>query len=410
MKLRRIYSGALNLVAAGLLVSTLGMRTGLAVCGDGTLDSNEQCDDGGTLPDGGCDATCKLDASGIKCKRALLLQMRKLGSSDMTLTHKCLDRVANGKIACQASQCVLNPATTATIVPGSSCTTATDCCPAFDSKTATMTTTAKLDKVAAATAKAMRKGCSLDVGVDGMKGTDDDTYVDPQTLGISSTCIPAFACSGISADQLSSPGPNNDFPECVSCLTSGLAQSILVVHYPLAADNAAEVTCQRQVGVQARKESVNLLALLQKCFDRIANNKLACVGGVCTINPLSMNPIAVPSSTCSNDNDCCPNMDNADPTKTTTAKMASASSKIATGIKKGCSLDVGADTKKGTDDDTFVDPQELGYGSTCPDVFGSCSSVATTDLNVSGSDNDLIDCVACTQSFFDAFVVHMVIP
>ena len=38
-----------------------------------------------------------------------------------------------------------------------------------------------------------------------------------------------------------------------------------------------------------------------------------------------------------------------------------------------------------------------GYGSSSLPVLGQCSTIGTDDMVVTGADNDLVDCVACTQ-------------
>ena len=37
-----------------------------AVCGDGTIGNNEECDDGGTTPSDGCNENCRVEA-GFNC-------------------------------------------------------------------------------------------------------------------------------------------------------------------------------------------------------------------------------------------------------------------------------------------------------------------------------------------------------
>ncbi len=60
-----------------------------------------------------------------------------------------------------------------------------------------------------------------------------------------------------------------------------------------------------------------------------------------------------------------------------------------------CSTAKGPDGKKGTADDTYVDPTALGFTGMCEDTFGQCGAIATSPLTQSGPDNDLIDCAAC---------------
>ena len=281
---------------------------------------------------------------------------------------------------------------------GSSCTVAADCCPDFDNATSTATSQAKIDKAAASAAKAIKKACSLDKGMDGVKGTDDDTFVDPHLLGFSDTCLDvAGDCGSIPTTALVSPGADNDLIECSACASKALATKVLAFHFPLAGVGAPAVTCERALGLQASNLAVYELTKRQTCLDKVASKKLACQAGVCVVNPLSKMPITVTGSSCTVAADCCPAFDNANPTKSTQAKLATYAGKIATAIKKGCSTGNGADGKKGTDDDSFVDPQSLGYGSSCLAVLGQCGTIATDDMVVAGPDNDLVECVACTQ-------------
>ncbi|MBI3783760.1 MAG: hypothetical protein HY270_10175 [Deltaproteobacteria bacterium] len=402
--------GAVNILAIIAVVSLAGARPMFAICGDGIVDFGEQCDDGGTTVGGGCDPTCKLDQSGIACQRAIIREARKLTSTDATLHQTCLDHVANGKLACQATLCVLNPASgTPTTVTGSSCAVATDCCPAYDNKVPTSTTAAKITKAEDASAKAIKKACSLDKGPDTIKGTDDDTYIDPQTFGYASSCPSVAGCDTIATTGLASPGAANDYIDCNACLASGLTGNILRVHYPLAANSPEEVKCQRQVGLQARKETSNYTTLLLKCLDKVSNNALGCIAGQCTLNPLAHTPITVPSSSCSTAFDCCPNFDNVDAAKTTLTRIATAHAAVVTAVLKGCSTANGPDGLKGTSDDTYIDPQDLGYANTCTDLGGNCGTIATTDLSIAGADNDVTDCIQCTQDLIGVVLSHDVI-
>ena len=67
-------------------------------------------------------------------------------------------------------------------------------------------------------------------------------------------------------------------------------------------------------------------------------------------------------------------------------------------IKKPCSAAVGVDGTKGTDDDTFIEPQDLGFGATCLDVDGECGAIVTDALVASGLNDDLLECVRCVEA------------
>jgi cysteine-rich repeat protein len=54
-------AGASSGVAAGGSGGTGGSGGAAIVCGDGTVDPGEQCDDGGTLAGDGCDAGCQVE-------------------------------------------------------------------------------------------------------------------------------------------------------------------------------------------------------------------------------------------------------------------------------------------------------------------------------------------------------------
>ena len=150
--------------------------------------------------------------------------MRKRDIKETTLLHRCLDRIARQGLVCESGQCVLKPSsTTRKVVPGSTCTADGDCCPGFDNTSANKSTQAKMDKLAEKVATAIKKKCSLALGPDGVKGTDDDTFVDPQDLGFPSTCLDTFGqCAPISVDDFVAGGPDNDLIECIDCIIEQL--------------------------------------------------------------------------------------------------------------------------------------------------------------------------------------------
>jgi cysteine-rich repeat protein len=61
----KMQSLMLALGIAMLIVGTIGCsgegNDGAMVCGDGVVDAGEECDDGNTNPDDGCDASCLLE-------------------------------------------------------------------------------------------------------------------------------------------------------------------------------------------------------------------------------------------------------------------------------------------------------------------------------------------------------------
>jgi hypothetical protein len=332
------------------------------------------------------------------CLRAIGKQSRVLAVIDLKLNQACLDRVANGKIICSpANECVLNPtARTPTTVPGSTCVAAADCCPDFDNATASKTTDEKLSHASDKVAKSVRRACSLSAGTDKVKGTADDTYVVPQTLGFGTACLDIFGeCSAVATTSLSSPGTDDDLIECVQCAAAGLATETLGFSYPLAASSAAETACQRAIGLNARKSGVRELTLQQLCQDKVANGKLACQSNQCVINPASRRPVTVTGSSCATAADCCPAFDNANAAKSTQAKITAYEALIAKASRKACSTAAGPDTIKGTADDTYIAPQPLGFENNCLDVFGQCGTISTTAMVASGANDDLIECVAC---------------
>jgi YVTN family beta-propeller protein len=364
------------------------------ICGDGVIEANcgEQCDDGGTVAGDGCDATCQLDSTGRKCKRAIGLQARKIAVKDVTLQQQCLDHFYHVPVLCQGNQCVVFVAGTATAVAGSSCAVDADCCPAFDSVDPATSTQAKIDKAVAASAKAIKQACSLSNGLDGIKGTDDDTFIDPQTLGYAATCFDVLgSCSSIATTTLSSTGSNNDLIDCSVCTAASAARTI-DFHYDYIDPHVPAIP------TDVRKLSVYELTQRQTCFDKVANNQIACQSMQCVLNPTAMHPVSVPGSSCTTATDCCPAFDNANPAKTTLAKLNKYATSIATALKKAMSTNNGPDGIKGTDDDTYRDPQMFGYGNTCPAVLGQCGSIVIPETSVAGPDNDLLDCIACTET------------
>jgi uncharacterized delta-60 repeat protein len=209
---------------------------GTTDCGNGTVNPTEECDDGGTSAGDGCDAACKLEPIGRTCKRAIALQARTLAGKELTLFQKCLDRIATGKLACPATQCVINPSSaSAATVAGSTCAMAADCCPNYDNVDPMASTEAKIESAAHRTDTAVRKACSLAIGTDRKKGTDDDTYVDPQTLGFASNCLDVFGdcatvfgdCGTIATSELTSPGADNDLIECIQCAAQAQAETLM---------------------------------------------------------------------------------------------------------------------------------------------------------------------------------------
>jgi uncharacterized delta-60 repeat protein len=163
------------------------------------------------------------------CKRAIALQARMLAGKELTLFQMCLDRIATGKLACQATQCVINPSSASpATVAGSTCSISADCCPDYDNVRPTASTEARIETAAGKTKTAIRRACSLANGPDGKKGTDDDTYVDPQTLGIAPNCLDVFgACGAIATSELTATGAGNDLIECMQCAARSQAETLM---------------------------------------------------------------------------------------------------------------------------------------------------------------------------------------
>jgi len=369
-------------------------------CGDGTLQATcaEQCDDGGTASTSGCNSTCQLEPVGRACLHAIGSENRKLAAKSFTLIQACLNRVADHKIACIASQCVINPASRMpTTVSGSACSEASDCCPDFNNAMASKSTDTKLGIVAEKAAKAIRHACSIGAGADQVKGTEDDAFVAPQTLGFATTCPDVLGeCSHVPTTTLSSPGSDNDLVECGQCTAQALATEMLGFTYPLAATTAAEAACQKAIGVNARKEAIKELVLWQQCGDAVAQGSLACASGQCVLNPASANAAVVDGSSCATAIDCCPAFDDTDLGKSTQAKIAAYQARTTKAIRKACSTAVGPDATRGTEDDTYVTPAAVGFETSCPDTFGRCGGIPTTTLVAAGAENDLVDCIVCT--------------
>lgn len=371
-------------------------------CGDGVVQAAcaELCDDGGNPAASGCSSTCQLEAAGSDCLRSIGSESRKLAGKELALRQACLDHVVDNELACIASQCVLKPASKSPVtLAGSTCTEARDCCPDFDSAKEGKSTDARLSEVADKAAKGILGDCSLDSGPDKAKGTDDDTYVAPQTLGFATTCLDVSGeCGGINTTTLNSPGGANDLVDCVKCAAAAMAAETLDSAYPLAGATADEMHCQEAIGVNARKAGAKDLTLWQRCEDEVADGNLACEAGKCVLNPGSTRASIVGASTCVAAADCCPNFDNANAAKSTAADLNASDAKVAKAIKKACSTAAGADEAVATDDDVYVAPAALGFETSCQDVFGDCSAMVTTTMVASGSSNDLVDCLACTMS------------
>jgi len=353
----------------------------------------------------GCGATCQIEPRGRKCLRAIGRQGRALAVRRFRLMQSCLDRADRGVIACQANQCVLNTSIPPITVPGSTCTTATDCCPAFDRAVATSTTAAQGSVFAAKVGKAVRKACSLAKGTDGIRGNADDTYITPQALGFGSSCLDTFGqCSGISILQPDASGSSNDLLECTDCAAATLSAQLMTFEYPSGGVSAAEVTCERAIGLKTRKLNNQELVLRQKCFDRVHKGTLGCIAGRCVRNPRAAHPGIVSGSSCSSAADCCPLYDNPLPTRTTQMRITNAVANATLAAGKACSTDSGVDALKGTDDDTYIDPQNLGHGPLCLATFGQCDAVPISTMRAAGASNDLLDCVSCTAgSATDAY-------
>lgn len=368
-------------------------------CGDGSVQAtcSEQCDDSGVVGNSGCSNACQLEPAGRACLRAIGSENRKLAGKSLTLIQACLNRVADHKIACEANHCVLNPASRMpTTIPGSDCDEARDCCPEFDNAMVSKSTDAKLSIVAERAAKAIRSACSIGAGADQLKGTNDDTYVAPQTLGFATTCPDMFGeCGHVTTTALSSAGDDNDLIDCGKCTAQALATEMLDLSYPMAATSAVEAACQEAIGISARKEAIKDLVLWQQCEDAVVQGALACSSGQCVHNPGSANATPIQGSSCVTASDCCPAFDDADPAMSTQAKIAAYQEKIAKTIRKACSMAAGPDATKGTEDDTYVTPAAMGFQATCPETFGLCGGVPTTTMVAAGADNDLIDCLAC---------------
>lgn len=172
----------------------------------------------------------------IACQRALGKQATKIGAKEMSLRRKCWDAAVSGKLGCVAGQCVIKPGTSsAAPVPGSSCTTARDCCPAYDSLDPSKTILAKVGAFTAKATTATLKACSMAAGADAVKGNGDDAYVEPEDLGLPADCASVFgSCGTISTTDTLLDGPGNDLVECNACTMRAAANELIGFYVPAA--------------------------------------------------------------------------------------------------------------------------------------------------------------------------------
>jgi cysteine-rich repeat protein len=154
--------------------------------------------------------------------------------------------------------------------------------------------------------------------------------------------------------------------------------------------------CQRIIGILGRTLAFYQMALRDACLDRVAVGVLGCEGNQCALFPGTASSLPVNGSSCVVGADCCPSFDYTIPAATTEGRLASVEVLVERAIRAICSTAIGPDHRIGTDDDTYMSPQTLGYDAMCPDTFGQCGTIPTTTMASSGSDNDLIDCVECT--------------
>ncbi|HVN86324.1 MAG TPA: hypothetical protein VMW17_15935 [Candidatus Binatia bacterium] len=377
-------------------------------CGDGVVQTScgEQCDNGTAAAGGGCTADCQLDKYGLPCQRALGSQGRMLAVKETTLRQQCLDRVAADKLACVSGACVINPTSktplTVNFTPYT-CTVSTDCCPNYDAVQSTKTTAAKLTAAETSMAKSIRSACSLAAGTDKKKGTADDTYVVPQTLGFDTTCLDAsfVQCGTIPTTTLATGDPEtNDLIQCLQCTVETVSTTETAYGYPSASTVASlgklDQGCEQAIGQQTAKLHEQELTLYQGCLDRTLQGTLGCVTNACVINPGKKNAATVLGSTCEQAGDCCPGFDSVDPTKTTAAKLAKVETSAVAAIKSKCSAAAGPDKKKGTNDDTYEDPTALGFSSgMCIQTFGQCGTLPLTSGTAVTDINNLNACLEC---------------
>lgn len=332
------------------------------------------------------------------CQRALGKQGRTLAAKAATLRQACLDRVAAGKLACQANQCVLNPSSTTPVTVGGSCSTAADCCPNLDAADPTKTTSAKLAAAEATAAKAVRSACSLAVGPDKKKGTDDDVYVDPQVLGYGGACLAIFGECGTIGTSASITGGSDGLIACMQCTAEAASRATLEWTYPLAGSGTLAQSCERALGQQAGKLNTTRLKLQQQCLDRTVQNKLGCLAGQYFVDPGKSTAAQVSGSSCTVAADCCPSFDAVDPARTTATKLTRQEAVMAAAIKVKCSASAGPDGNKGTNDDTYLDPSTLGFGAMCLSTFRQCRSMPASPLAATGTGSDLVDCLTCIMN------------
>ena len=80
--------------------------------------------------------------------------------------------------------------------------------------------------------RAIRSVCSTDNGPDHMKGTADDTYIDPGSLGYGGMCLATFGqCGTTPIGELTMGGADNDLLDCVACSVGGSTQRYARFHY-----------------------------------------------------------------------------------------------------------------------------------------------------------------------------------
>jgi ELWxxDGT repeat protein len=316
------------------------------------------------------------------CTRRIAKQVAKLSGRIMQRLQRCLDRVARGDLVCEGGQCVIHPGKSSeAVVTGSTCTADADCCPAFDRTDSTATTQAKIDADIQRATSRIKKRCSLQKGADNVKGNDDDLYPDLASLGFGSTCLTAFAqCGGISLTGFVATGADNDLIECIECSTETVAQELISFHFPLSASTVQEVDCQRTIGREAARLGFRDLSLIQRCLDRVARDKLACVGGQCVLNPNTSTATTVTGSTCTASADCCPEFDSNVSGGTTQDDLDAFAEQAANNVVQRCG---------------GLDPQDLGFPNSCLEVFGQCAAIVTPDFSATGADNDLNDCTKC---------------
>jgi cysteine-rich repeat protein len=84
-------------------------------CGDGIVQTDEHCDDGNTAAGDGCGATCALEKAALVCQDAVATAGIRYASTVLGALQKCRSKVEAGKLAIDPASCRAEPKAAAAI-------------------------------------------------------------------------------------------------------------------------------------------------------------------------------------------------------------------------------------------------------------------------------------------------------